>query len=122
MERNSFFKNKKQIVRLMWLVVMVPVALGFLMLTLAALGAFGRMPSFEELENPKSNLATEIYGDNGHVIGTFFVENRSYVQYEDLFPQDSAAHIKLDGYNVPPVVAALISTEVTLRTPREANS
>ena len=111
MERNSFFKNKKQIVRLMWLVVMVPVALGFLMLTLAALGAFGRMPSFEELENPKSNLATEIYGDDGHVIGTFFVQNRSYVQYEDLFPADSTRHLTLDGYRVPPVVAALISTE-----------
>ena len=111
MERNSFFKNKKQVVRLMWLVVMVPVALGFLMLTLAALGAFGRMPSFEELENPKSNLATEIYGDDGHVIGTFFVQNRSYVQYEDLFPADSTRHLTLDGYSVPPVVAALISTE-----------
>ena len=111
MERNSFFKNKKQIVRLMWLVVMVPVALGFLMLTLAALGAFGRMPSFEELENPKSNLATEIYGDDGHVIGTFFVQNRSYVQYEELFPADSTRHLTLDGYRVPPVVAALISTE-----------
>ena len=95
----------------MWLVVMVPVALGFLMLTLAALGAFGRMPSFEELENPKSNLATEIYGDDGHVIGTFFVQNRSYVQYEELFPADSTRHLTLDGYRVPPVVAALISTE-----------
>ncbi len=95
----------------MWLVVMVPVAMGFLMLTLAALGAFGRMPSFEELENPKSNLATEIYGDDGHVIGTFFVQNRSYVQYEDLFPADSTRHLTLDGYRVPPVVAALISTE-----------
>ena len=95
----------------MWIVALSPFALLFFMLTLAALGVFGRMPSFEELENPKSNLATEIYGDNGHVIGTFFVENRSYVQYEDLFPQDSAAHITLGGENVPPVVAALIATE-----------
>ena len=64
MDIKSFFKDSKRVVRLMWLVVMVPVAMGFLMLTLAALGAFGRMPSFEELENPKSNLATEIYGDD----------------------------------------------------------
>ena len=111
MDIKSFFKDSKRIVRLMWLVVMVPVAMGFLMLTLAALGAFGRMPSFEELENPKSNLATEIYGDDGHVIGTFFVQNRSYVQYEELFPQDSTRHLILDGHRVPPVVAALISTE-----------
>ena len=111
MENKSFFKDSKKVVRLMWCVVMIPVTMGFLMLTLAALGAFGRMPSFEELENPKSNLATEIYGDDGHVIGTFFVQNRSYVQYEDLFPENPSRHLILDGHRVPPVVAALISTE-----------
>ena len=111
MDIKSFFKDKNRVIKLMWAVVMFPIALGFLMLTLAAMGAFGRMPSFEELENPKSNLATEIYGDNGHVIGTFFVQNRSYVQYEELFPADSTRHLTLDGYRVPPVVAALISTE-----------
>ena len=111
MDIKSFFKDKNRVVKLMWAVVMFPIALGFLMLTLAAMGAFGRMPSFEELENPKSNLATEIYGDNGHVIGTFFVQNRSYVQYEDLFPAASTRHLMLAGYRVPPVVAALISTE-----------
>ena len=111
MDIKSFFKDSNKVIRLMWLVVMTPVAMGFLMLTLAAMGVFGRMPSFEELENPKSNLATEIYGDDGHVIGTFFVQNRSYVQYEDLFPADSTRHLMLDGYRVPPVVAALISTE-----------
>ena len=111
MDIKGFFSNKRKVVKLMWATVMIPVALLFLMLILAATGAFGRMPSFEELENPKSNLATEIYGDNGHIIGTFFVQNRSYVQYEDLFPQDSTRHITLDGHDVPPVVAALIATE-----------
>ena len=107
----EFFQDKKRVVKIMWGVTMFPVVAIFLMLTLAALGVFGRIPSFEELENPKSNLATEIYGDNGHVIGTFFIENRSYVQYEDLFPADSTRHLTLDGHVVPPVVAALISTE-----------
>ena len=111
MDIKSFFNDKKRVIKLMWLVVMAPVAMLFLMLALTAFGVFGRMPSFEELENPKSNLATEIYGDDGHVIGTFFVQNRSYVQYEELFPQDSSRHITLDGYDVPPVVAALIATE-----------
>ena len=111
MDFKRFFNDKNRVVKTMWVVCMAPVALIFLMLALAAFGVFGRMPSFEELENPKSNLATEIYGDNGHVIGTFFVENRSYVQYEELFPQDSTRHIELDGHIVPPIVAALISTE-----------
>ena len=107
----EFFQDKRRVVKTMWVVTMAPVVLIFLMLTLAAFGVFGRIPSFEELENPKSNLATEIYGDDGHVIGTFFVQNRSYVQYEDLFPTDSTRHIILDGHRVPPVVAALIATE-----------
>ena len=111
MDIKRFFSDKKKVIKLMWLVVMAPVAMLFLMLALAAFGVFGRMPSFEELENPKSNLATEIYGDDGHVIGTFFVQNRSYVQYDDLFPADSTRHIILDGHRVPPVVAALIATE-----------
>lgn len=98
-------------IRWIWLICFAPVALVAVMMLLAAVGAFGRMPSFEELENPKSNLATEIYSEDGKVLSTFFIQNRSYVQYADLFPQDSTRHIYLDGYNVPPVVAALISTE-----------
>ena len=111
MDIKRFFDDKQRVIKLMWVVTLGPVALIFFMLALAATGVFGRMPSFEELENPKSNLATEIYGDNGHVIGTFFVQNRSYVQYEELFPEDAANHISLDGHDVPPVVAALIATE-----------
>ncbi|MBQ1979071.1 MAG: transglycosylase domain-containing protein [Alistipes sp.] len=93
------------------MICFAPVVLVVVMMTLAATGAFGRMPSFEELENPKSNLATEIYSEDGKVLSTFFIQNRSYVQYADLFPQDSTRHVYLDGYDVPPVVAALISTE-----------
>ena len=94
-----------------WAIAFAPFVLLALMLALTALGVFGRMPSFEELENPRSNLATEVYSEDGKVIGTFFVQNRSYVQYADLFPADSTLHIRLDGREVPPIVAALIATE-----------
>ncbi len=47
---------------------------------------FGPMPTFEELENPKSNLATEIYSSDGVILGTFFIENRSNVDYRDISP------------------------------------
>ena len=77
-KRNTTSKSK--ITRLMWVVALTPVLIAALMLTLTAVGAFGRIPSFEELENPKSNLATEVYADNGKVIGSFFVQNRSYVR------------------------------------------
>ena len=98
-------------IKWIWCVALAPFAFVGVLLLLTALGVFGRMPSFEELENPRSNLATEIYSEDGKVIGNFFVQNRSYVQYADLFPSDSTLRIRLDGYEVPPIVAALISTE-----------
>ena len=94
-----------------WCIAFAPFILVGIMLCLTAMGVFGRMPSFEELENPRSNLATEVYSEDGKVIGTFFVQNRSYVQYDDLFPADSTLHMNLDGKSVPPIVAALITTE-----------
>lgn len=104
-------RQSSTIVKWLWIVAMTPLALLALMLSLTAIGAFGRMPSFEELENPKSNLATEVYADNGQAIGSFFVQNRSYVQYADLYPQDPAAMLKVAGHDVPPLAAALIATE-----------
>ena len=68
-------------IKWIWYAAFAPFALVALMLVLTVFGVFGRMPSFEELENPRSNLATEIYSEDGKVIGTFFVQNRSYVQY-----------------------------------------
>ncbi len=104
-------KKGRAIIVLMWVVVFAPFLLIGTLLTMAGCGVFGRLPSFVELENPKSNLATEIYSDNGEVIGTFFIENRSYMQYAELFPVDSANRINISGVDTPPVVAALIATE-----------
>jgi penicillin-binding protein 1A len=50
----------------------------------AAWGIFGHMPDFEELENPNSNLATEIIGSDGVTIGKFYNENRTRIKYNDL--------------------------------------
>lgn len=60
--------------------------LGFITLIfmLANFGVFGSMPSFDELENPNSNLATEIISADGKTIGKFYLENRVPVKYQDL--------------------------------------
>jgi penicillin-binding protein 1A len=50
----------------------------------ASWGLFGSMPSFEDLENPDSNLATEIISSDGVVIGKYFQKNRSQLKYSDL--------------------------------------
>jgi penicillin-binding protein 1A len=56
-----------------------------LFFVLIANGKLGFMPSFEELENPKNILASEIYFEDGKVIDKYFVnENRTFVDYENL--------------------------------------
>lgn len=111
MTKKAWWDLRPRTIRWIWVICFAPFVALALMLTLTSLGVFGRMPSFEELENPKSNLATEIYSEDGKVLSTFFIQNRSYVQYADLFPQDSTCYIRLEGHEVPPVVAALIATE-----------
>ena len=56
----------------------------FLFFILASWGLFGSMPSFEDLENPDSNLATEVISSDGVTIGKFYNENRTPIKYEDL--------------------------------------
>ncbi|MDR1671060.1 MAG: transglycosylase domain-containing protein [Alistipes sp.] len=86
----------RRAVRIFWIVVIAPFALLLFLLGLTSLGTFGRLPSFEELENPKSNVASEIIGEDGKLLGTFFIENRTFVGYEELTRD---------------LVAALVSTE-----------
>ena len=56
----------------------------FLFFIFASWGLFGSMPSFEDLENPNSNLATEIIATDGVTIGKFYNENRTPIKYADL--------------------------------------
>jgi penicillin-binding protein 1A len=59
--------------------------LGIILLFLfASWGFFGKMPSFDDLENPDSNVATEIISSDGVLIGKFYKENRTNVKYEEL--------------------------------------
>lgn len=50
----------------------------------ASWGLLGSMPSFAELENPESNLATQIISADGVTIGKFYNENRTPIKYKDL--------------------------------------
>ena len=51
---------------------------------LASWGAFGKMPTFDELENPETNLATEIFSSDGETLGKYYSENRTPIKYDDL--------------------------------------
>mgnify|MGYP001471174112 CR=1 FL=1 len=69
-----------------WFWILFAGGLGFvaLLFLLAGWGVFGQLPTFEELENPETNLATEILSADGKTLGKFYSENRTPVKYEDL--------------------------------------
>ena len=67
-----------------WKIFLYTVAGIFLFFILASWGVFGSMPSFEDLENPDSNLATEVISTDGVTIGKFYNENRTPIKYADL--------------------------------------
>ena len=51
----------------------------------AALGLFGPMPPLEQLENPKTNLATQIISSDGEILGKFFYnDNRTPIAFDEL--------------------------------------
>lgn len=50
-------------------------------------GLFGELPGLEILENPNSELSSEIYSVDNVLIGNYFLQNRSTVDYEDISVQ-----------------------------------
>ena len=72
--------------RWVWGIYLTLLVFGLGVLFLTAAGGLGEMPSFEDLENPKSNLATEIIASDGQVIGKFYLQNRSYTKFHEISP------------------------------------
>ncbi len=77
-------KTKKYIIGF-WILFLTGILGVFLLFFLIAKGKMGFMPSFEELENPNSALATEIYSTDGKIVDKYFLhENRTFVDYNNL--------------------------------------
>ena len=80
MQQASFTKYTRWLWRLFFTGILGII----LIFLLAGFGAFGKLPTFEELENPKSLLATEVISIDGKTIGTYAIENRTPILYKDL--------------------------------------
>ena len=72
-------------VKIFWFVFSIGV-FSFVSIFLAAgFGLLGKMPEFRQLENPKTNLATQIYSSDNKVIGKFYYnDNRTPLYYEEI--------------------------------------
>ncbi len=77
--------TRKKITKWFWIIITAPVILVLALLLLVRV--FAEIPSFEELENPDSKLATQVIADDGEtILTTFHIENRTYASYEELAP------------------------------------
>jgi penicillin-binding protein 1A len=72
--------------KLFWKVIIYGLLTFVLLISSVGFGLFGELPSFRDLENPKSNLATEVISSDGNILGTYFIQNRSNAKYKDLSP------------------------------------
>jgi len=79
-----------------WVLFVIPFVIIFTIFTLISTGTIGYIPPFDELENPKSNLATEIFSADQELLGKFYIDNRTVVEFDDLSPN---------------IINALIATE-----------
>ncbi|HEA28619.1 MAG TPA: penicillin-binding protein [Leeuwenhoekiella sp.] len=80
-------QNNSKYIKIFWGIFGGGLLLIVLIFLFASWGLFGPLPTFEELENPESNLATEILSSDGKTLGKFYNENRTPVKYDDL-PQN----------------------------------
>ena len=74
----------KKIIKWCWIFFSVPVVIMIALPTYVWF--FEDIPSFKDLENPESMLATQVISEDGQILTTFHIENRSYVKYEELSP------------------------------------
>ena len=96
-KKKQIAPNYKGPIKLFWVLFLIGLLTVAAIFGSAALGLFGPMPPLQQLENPKTNLATQIISSDGEILGKFFYnDNRTPISYDAL-----PAHL----------VNALIATE-----------
>ena len=88
----------RKVVKILWIfIALISLVCDFIFFSIAK-GWIGYMPPVEDLENPNYKFATEVFSEDGKVLGTYSYskENRVFVGYNDLSPN---------------IINALIATE-----------
>ena len=75
----------KNLLRFFWISFVTGILSVVVLFSSAALGFLGEMPDLQQLENPKTNLATQIISSDGFVLGKFyFNDNRTPISFDAL--------------------------------------
>ncbi|MEA3503844.1 MAG: transglycosylase domain-containing protein [Bacteroidota bacterium] len=89
-------KSFRKYVIIFWSLFLILLTTVVLFFVAIANGTFGHMPTFEELENPKNNLASEIYSADQVLLGKYYYENRTNTHYSNLSPHLTNALISTE--------------------------
>lgn len=89
-QRYVAFKTEKPRSALAFKITFVSALSGILFLFIFCLmiylGAFGRLPNYGELKQIQHNVASEVYSDDGVLLGKYYVENRINADFEEISP------------------------------------
>ena len=83
-------------VKLFWKIFFISLGAFILFLLLCNWGLFGKMPSIDDIQNPSASLSSQVYAEDGSLMGKFYLEDRINVEFKDISPN---------------VVHALVATE-----------
>ena len=71
-------------VKIFWRVFFISIVSFILFLFLCNWGLFGEMPSIEDIQNPTASLSSQVYAQDGNLMGKYYVEDRINVEYKDI--------------------------------------
>ena len=108
--------TRKKIVRWFWILLITPIAL--VVALLLFVWAFAEIPTIEELENPDSKLATQVIAEEGEILTTYHIENRTFVGYDELplhlvqatVATEDARFYQHSGIDIPSLFRVLFKT------------
>lgn len=85
MSKSELSKEEtKKYLKRFWQICILGVLFVVLLISSVGFGLFGELPTFRDLENPKSNLASEVIASDGPVLGSYYIQNRSNAKFKDL--------------------------------------
>lgn len=82
MSKRKLFRTA--LIKAFWTAVFGGGALVLLLFLFTSWGVFGKLPTFQELENPNLAVATEVISSDGEILGKIYRQNRINVTYDQL--------------------------------------
>lgn len=86
----------ERVIKVFWKTFFISIASIILFLFLCNWGVFGGMPSIDDIQNPTASLSSQIYAQDGTLMGKYYLQDRINVEYKDISPH---------------IVKALVATE-----------